>query len=60
VAKIKHYTYPNCHEVYCTDIAYTCFDFSQSDNAHDDEVTEVKWFPFNNLPKDIASSQKNE
>lgn len=55
----RHYTYPNGHEVYCTDIVYTCFDFSQSANEHDDEVTEVKWFPLNNLPKDLASSQKD-
>lgn len=55
----RHYTYPNGHEVYCTDIVYTCSDFFQSDNGHDDEVTEVKWFPLNNLPKEIASSQKD-
>lgn len=55
----RHYTYPNGHEVYCTDIVYTCFDFFQSDNGHDDEVTEVKWFPLNNLQKEIASSQKD-
>lgn len=55
----RHYTYPNGHEVYCTDIVYTCYDFSQSGSTHDDEVVEVKWFPFNNLPNCIASSVKD-
>ena len=50
----RHFTYPNGHEVYCTDIVYTCYDFEPSGQTHDDEVLELKWFPFHALPADIA------
>ncbi len=55
----RHFTYPNGHEVYCTDVVYTCYDFSPSGKTHDDEVLELKWFPFDALPNDIAPSVKD-
>lgn len=55
----RHFTYPNGHEVYCTDIVYTCYDFSQSDGTHDDEVLEIKWFPIHELPENIGSTLKD-
>lgn len=55
----RHYTYPNGHEVYCTDIVYVCYDFIDSGDSHDNEVIEIKWFPFNNLPASLASSVKD-
>lgn len=54
-----HFTYPNGHEVYCTDIVYTCYEFIDSGEPYDDEVTEIKWFQFNNLPENLASSVKD-
>jgi 8-oxo-dGTP pyrophosphatase MutT (NUDIX family) len=57
--KNRHFTYPNGHEVYCTDVVYTCYDFLPSGNTHDDEVLEVKWFPFDGLPRDIAPSVRD-
>lgn len=55
----RHYTYPNGHEVYCTDIVYVCHELTDSGEPYDDEVTEIKWFPFNNLPGNMASSVKD-
>ena len=55
----RHYTYPNGHEVYVTDIVYTCYDFHESGYSHDDEVLEVKWFPANSLPDNIAPNIKD-
>lgn len=52
----RHFTYPNGHEVYCTDIVYTCYDCSPSGSTHDEEVLEVRWFPFEALPPNIAPS----
>lgn len=55
----RHYTYPNGHEVYCTDIVYLCYDFKQSESSHDDEVLELRWFSFNDLPDNLGSSTKD-
>lgn len=55
----RHYTYPNGDEVYCTDIVYVCYDFIDSGDSHDNEVIEIRWFPLNNLPENIASSVKD-
>ncbi len=55
----RHFTYPNGHEVYVTDVVYTCHDFSESGYSHDDEVLEVKWFPLNALPDNLTPSLKD-
>lgn len=55
----RHFTYPNGDEVYCTDVVYTCHDFSPSGHKHDEEVLEVKWFPFDALPQNIAPSVRD-
>lgn len=55
----RHFTYPNGHEVYCTDVVYICNDFMASGNSHDDEVLEIMWFPMIAMPKDIISSTKD-
>ena len=46
----RHKTYPNGHEVYITDIVYVCDEIEETDQNHDDEVLEVKWFHVDNLP----------
>lgn len=55
----RHFTYPNGHEVYCVDVVYTCYDYSPSGGTHDDEVLEVRWFPFADLPNEMSPSVKD-
>ncbi len=55
----RHYFYPNGHEVYVTDVVFTCYDFSESGYSHDDEVLEVQWFPINLLPDNLAPNIKD-
>lgn len=55
----RHFCYPNGHEVYITDVVYTCTDFTDSGDSHDDEVLEIKWFPLNDLPEDMTSTTED-
>lgn len=55
----RHYTYPNGHEVYIADVVYTCTDYVDSGDTHDNEVLEVKWFPINELPLDLTSTTED-
>ena len=55
----RHYTYPNGHEVYITDVVYYCSDCVNSVDSHDNEVLEVKWFPINELPPDLTSTTED-
>lgn len=55
----RHFTYPNGHEVYVIDIVYICKDFTPSGASPDDEVLEVRWFPFSDLPEKISPSIKD-
>jgi ADP-ribose pyrophosphatase YjhB (NUDIX family) len=55
----RHYVYPNGHEVYITDVVYTCHDYIQSDKSHDNEVIEIKWFPFSDIPQELSPPVKD-
>lgn len=55
----RHFCYPNGDEVYVVDVVYTCSDFSRSGGTHDDEVLELGWFPFDELPEDLAPPVKD-
>ena len=55
----RHYTYPNGHEVYITDVVYYCSDCVNSGDSHDNEVLEVKWFPINELPPDLTPTTED-
>lgn len=50
----RHHVYPNGDEVYITDIVYTCGDFENSGDVHDEEVLELKWFPVHELPDSLT------
>lgn len=55
----RHYFYPNGHEVYITDVVYTCSDFKESGHTHDDEVLDVKWFSIYDLPENITYTTRD-
>lgn len=55
----RHFTYPNGHEVYVVDVVYICTDFTPSGASPDDEVLEVRWFHFSDLPEKISPSTKD-
>ena len=55
----RHFSYPNGHEVYITDVVYTCVDFQETDDGHDEEVLAVKWFRMNALPDNLAEPVKD-
>jgi 8-oxo-dGTP pyrophosphatase MutT (NUDIX family) len=45
------HTYPNGDKVYIIEVNYACNDFSGELLPDSNEVMELKWFDFNNLPK---------
>lgn len=55
----RHYTYPNGHEVYITDIVYYCSKCIDSGGKHDNEVLEVNWFPLSNLPHELTPTTED-
>jgi mutator protein MutT len=55
----RHHIYPNGHEVYITDIVFICREFYETGDTHDDEVIEIKWFPFENLPDNLHLTVKD-
>lgn len=50
----RHYTYPNGHEVYITDIVYTCNEVEKSNVPFNEEVLEIVWFPIDQLPLELT------
>lgn len=50
----RHYTYPNGHEVYITDIVYTCREVEKTNLSFDEEVLEIGWFPIDKLPLELT------
>jgi len=48
------YTYPNGDEVCVVGISYICNDFSGELLPEKDEVSELRWFDIDDLPKDIT------
>lgn len=55
----RHFTYPNGHEVYVTDIVYLCSDFTETDAGFDSEVLEIKWFDSDCLPETLMESTRD-
>jgi 8-oxo-dGTP pyrophosphatase MutT (NUDIX family) len=49
-----HYFYPHGDEVYVVDTIYVCDDFEGELNADPAEVTELRWFPFNDIPENLS------
>lgn len=55
----RNHVYPNGHEVYITDVVYICREFQQSQDSHDNEVLEVRWFPLNSIPQNLSLPVKD-
>lgn len=51
-----HMVYPNDDEVYYTDLVYLIEDYSGHLGV-DDESSELKWFPIQELPENIMPTQ---
>jgi len=50
-----YYIYPHGDEISIVDIIYICKDYSGKAKADYAENTDVRFFPINNLPKNISS-----
>lgn len=48
------YTYPNGDEASIVDIVYTCSDYSGELTPQESEVTELKFFPIDEIPENIS------
>ena len=51
--KEMHHIYPNKDEVYVVSVTYLVEDYVGTPIPDKDEVSEVKWFSLNKLPKEI-------
>lgn len=49
-----HYIYPNGDEVYVVDTVYLCEDFEGELRPQASEVSELRWFPFSQLPEKLS------
>ncbi len=49
-----HYVYPHGDEVYNVDTVYVCDDFEGELSADTAEVSELRWFPFNEVPENLS------
>lgn len=54
-----HYIYPNGDEVYNVDTVYICDDFEGELCLDKEEVLELKWFSFDNLPENLSPPVKS-
>ncbi|MEY8457896.1 NUDIX hydrolase [Lactococcus ileimucosae] len=52
----QHFCYPNGDEVHIVDVVYTSKEFSGEIFLESSEVIDARWFPFEQLPKDIMPS----
>ncbi|MEY8538680.1 NUDIX hydrolase [Lactococcus muris] len=52
----QHFCYPNGDEVHIVDVVYTSNEFSGAILLEASEVTDARWFPFEQLPKDVMPS----
>ncbi len=50
------YTYPNGDMVSNVDIVFICRDYDGEPTAQEDEVSELRFFPINELPNDIFTA----
>lgn len=49
-----HYVYPHGDEVYNVDTVYICDDFEGELSADPVEVSELRWFPLNEVPENLS------
>lgn len=49
-----HHIYPDGNEVYIIDTVYLCDDFSGAEVYQKEECLDLKWFDFNNIPKNLS------
>ncbi|NJD03469.1 MAG: NUDIX hydrolase [Ruminiclostridium sp.] len=49
-----YYVYPHGDEVYNVDTVYVCDDFEGELSADTAEVSELRWFPFNDIPENLS------
>lgn len=49
-----HYVYPHGDEVYNVDTVYVCDDFEGELSADTAEVSELRWFLFNEVPENLS------
>jgi len=49
-----HFNYPHRNEVYNVDIGYVCDDFDGELSADAAEVSELRWFSFNEVPENLS------
>jgi 8-oxo-dGTP pyrophosphatase MutT (NUDIX family) len=56
--KDMHYVYPNGDEVSNVDIVYICRDYSGVLKTEPGEVSELRFFPTDNLPDNISPPQR--
>ena len=50
----QYHVYPDGNEVHIIDIVYLCDDFSGEIKKQLSEVSELKWFDFNDLPRELS------
>jgi mutator protein MutT len=55
----QYHVYPDGNEVHIIDIVYLCDDFSGEIRSQLSEVSELKWFEFKDLPKELSPPIKS-
>jgi 8-oxo-dGTP pyrophosphatase MutT (NUDIX family) len=48
------YVYPHGDEIFVVDTVYICDDFEGNLNADAEEVSELRWFPFKDVPENLS------
>lgn len=56
--KELHYIYPNGDEVSNIDVVYVCRDYCGELKRQEDEVVELKFFDYANLPEELSPTIK--
>ena len=54
-----HYIYPHGDEVYVVDTVYICEEFDGEEKADTDEVSELKWFAYDEIPAELCPPTKD-
>lgn len=49
-----YYVYPHGDEVYNVDTVYVCEDFEGELRVDESEVSELKWYPFDEVPENLS------
>ena len=54
----QHFIYPNGDEVYVVDIVHVCRNFKGNPVADGIEVSELKWFQYDEIPENLSPPVK--